>query len=129
MRTYSTPTVAKALDLVHMTLYRWVVRWYPNVGSGNRIRLTDVDVMVAVAWKAWHLTCQTTGSYRDTADVIRAAIIDDPRRWLIVSDGTAQTVDTAEQAARLWLACGTSHALLIDLQPALDLDLPIQPAA
>jgi hypothetical protein len=104
--TVSTHEAARMLDTTSKTVWYWASRWYP-VGSGNRIRLTRVDLMVLRAYLAingYGEGLRGGPGNHHLRRLAQTAIRSDPRPWLLLTRRHASTHRTPPDAITAWLA-------------------------
>jgi hypothetical protein len=116
--TVSTTVASELVGMPHRTLHRYARGWYPQLGYGHRIGLTQTDVMVCRAIVAIN---GGRGSTNPNAARLRTlaetAIRAHPRRWLVLSTTTAATYATTRHVAAALTGAGRCNHRVIDLQP------------
>lgn len=119
-RTWSTTQVGAWLGLPGATMHRWWGAVRPErPGSGGRIRLTPIEVLIFYAWL--QLGTGTTPMTRPIRQRIADAIRTRPGPYVVLmGPDCACTADSPEEAATPAYARAPHVRTIIGLVPAYD---------
>jgi hypothetical protein len=106
--------IAAAIGASPYTVYRYALAWQGRCGSGRRRSYDHTDLLVARAWfdlagRSPHPSPGIAKAWALAEQAIRA----NPRRYLVLGGGHAETYDALADAVAAWVATTAEGPLVV----------------